>query len=103
MVDMMFKDSFETITEEMSNWEGCERYVEAIKHFKTCFKEKALKSYSPNTGPGAFNVLNHGDFHYKNMMYKMDKESGKVEDIMMVRSLLINFQEVLIKIHSFSA
>ena len=81
---MMFSESFDVLTEEMTKWDGFERYVEAIRHFKTCFKERALKSYSPNTGPGAFNVLNHGDFHFKNMLYKMDKEGGKIDDILMV-------------------
>ncbi|XP_070509090.1 uncharacterized protein [Chironomus tepperi] len=84
MVEMMFADSFELLTEEMSKWGGYERYIEAIQKFKTCFLEKALKTYSPNTGPGAFNVLNHGDFHYKNMLYKMNKDDGKVEDILML-------------------
>ncbi|KAG5668114.1 hypothetical protein PVAND_016067 [Polypedilum vanderplanki] len=41
--------------------------------------ERGLKSYTPSSGPFSFNVLNHGDFHLKNILYKINDE-GEVED-----------------------
>jgi len=82
--NMIYGSSYETLINLMSNWEGFEKYVEPIKKMKETYVEKSIKSYTPNTGHGAFNVLNHGDFHFKNMLYKMDKEGGKVEDFVMV-------------------
>lgn len=37
------------------------------------------KIYTANKGPFAFNVLNHGDFHMRNVMYKT-KADGEIED-----------------------
>ncbi|XP_070508925.1 uncharacterized protein [Chironomus tepperi] len=78
-----FGEGYKTLLTVMSKWNGFERYIEPIRQLSETYREKGLKSYSPNTGPGAWNVLNHGDFHLKNMLYKMDKDSGKVEDVMM--------------------
>ena len=78
----MFSEGYDALLGNMSNWEGFEHFLEPIKHFKDTIFEKILKTYQPSSGPGAFNVLNHGDFHFKNMLYKMDNEGGKIEDFM---------------------
>lgn len=81
----MFTESFDIITEVMSKWDGFQQFIEPIKQFKTCYAELGLKSYTPNSGLGAFNVLNHGDFHFKNMLYKMNND-GEIDDFIAVSS-----------------
>jgi hypothetical protein len=86
MMKMMTAQAYEYITSAMPTWDGFEKLVEPIKNFKDVLLEKNLKTYTPNSGPGAWNVLNHGDFLMKNLMYKMRKEGEGVEDFMMVSS-----------------
>jgi len=86
----IFDANFDIFLNYIHEWEGYEEFIEPIKNFRTVFAEKCRKSYQPNTGVGAFNVLNHGDFHLKNVLYKMNKEDGKVEDFVAV-SLKMNF------------
>jgi hypothetical protein len=76
--------NFDTFLDYIQEWGGYEEFIEPIKNFRTVFAEKGRKSYQPNTEDGAFNVLNHGDFHLKNVLYKMSKEDGKVEDFVAV-------------------
>jgi hypothetical protein len=81
----MFGEGYEALLNCMSGWEGFEKYLEPIKHFKDIAITKILKTYSPSLEVGAINVLNHGDFHFKNMLYKMGEDGGKIADFMMVR------------------
>ncbi|KAL7013976.1 hypothetical protein ACKWTF_015676 [Chironomus riparius] len=76
--------AYEHFTQMMPEWGGFDKFVEPIKHFKEVFLEKNMKTYSPSSGPGAWNVLNHGDFLMKNLMYKMKKEGEGVDDLMML-------------------
>jgi hypothetical protein len=82
--EKMFSEGYEALLNCMSKWEGFEPYLEHIKHFMDIILEKSLKTYSPSSEIGAFNVLNHGDFHFKNMLYKTGNEDGKVQDFMML-------------------
>ncbi|KAL7013979.1 hypothetical protein ACKWTF_015679 [Chironomus riparius] len=81
--NMIYGNSYDTLIGLMSKWEGFEEFVEPLKKMRQSYMEKSAKSYTACTGSGAFNVLNHGDFHFKNMLYKMDKDGGKVEDFVM--------------------
>ncbi|CAG9811446.1 unnamed protein product [Chironomus riparius] len=76
----IFTANFDIFLNYISEWEGYEEFIEPIKNFRTVYAEKCQKSTKPNTGAGAFNVLNHGDFHLKNVLYKINKEDGKIED-----------------------
>jgi thiamine kinase-like enzyme len=70
-------DAFVEVLEE---WGGYEEYVEKLKIFKASFEQKGQELYKPN--PNGFNVLNHGDFHVKNLLFK--KNEGKIEDFFML-------------------
>ena len=87
--NMIYGNSYDTLIGLMSKWEGFEEFIEPLKKLRQSYMEKSAKSYTPSTASGAFNVLNHGDFHFKNMLYKMDKEGGKVEDFVMVCSQFV--------------
>lgn len=72
--------------EVLKTWEGYEHY--AVKVVKTLenYNVKGRKTFSPNTTNNGYNVLNHGDFHAKNMMYD-NLKSPKDSQI-----LVIDFQ-----------
>ena len=80
----MFDEGFEVVIEEISRWEGYEKYIEPLKKLQETYYEKGKITYTPNPGPNGYNVLNHGDFHKKNILYKIDKENGDVKDLMTV-------------------
>ena len=70
-------------TESIKEWEGYDKYVEHFEVFKTNYLSKVLKTYAPNHNEFGFNVLNHADFHIKNLMFKMDSQE-KIEDFLFV-------------------
>lgn len=69
--------------DELRTWEGFEKYEEKVKKLFENHNLKGRKTFSPSSG---YNVLNHGDFHAKNMMFKNMFNSKEAE------ILLIDFQ-----------
>ncbi|XP_016952867.1 uncharacterized protein LOC108026441 [Drosophila biarmipes] len=58
-------------------------YFEKIAlHFKDRVKD-VMKDYRTNPVPG-YNVLCHGDYHCRNMMFKHNRETGDFEDCMLL-------------------
>lgn len=80
----MFTESFDVITEVMSKWDGFQQFIDPIKKFQSCYAEMGLKSYTPNASFSGYNVLNHGDFHYKNVLYKLKNDGKEIEDFITV-------------------
>jgi hypothetical protein len=80
----MFNDSFDVVVDKLKTWDDCEKFIEPLQNFKNSYLTKGKQSFTPNKGAFAFNVLNHGDFHGNNVLYKM-KEDGSVEDVIFVR------------------
>lgn len=65
---------------ELKKWPEYERYVPKFEALRQNLLEMGKKIYSPSRN--GFNVLNHGDFHYKNMMVK--KEGHEITDVVFV-------------------
>lgn len=74
--DKFFAESIETLAEVLATWEGYEFYAEKLQAFVSKFVEVGKNFYQPD--PNGFSVLNHGDFHVKNLLFK--KVEDKVED-----------------------
>lgn len=51
--------------------------------------DKFKAVFTANTTDG-YNVLNHGDFHYKNMMVKQGGDKS-IEDVLFVSIVLMQF------------
>ncbi|XP_059621270.1 uncharacterized protein LOC132264938 [Phlebotomus argentipes] len=61
-------EGFDYLKAEVDNWPGYEVIAEKLATQNATFPPKLLKIYESNPEPG-FNVLCHGDFHIKNMMF----------------------------------
>lgn len=70
--------------DEVRTWEGYEVITEKLEALVKKFEELGNKIYE--TGRGSFNVLNHGDFHFNNMLFKKDKD-GKIADVVFVSEI----------------
>lgn len=82
MADMMFDQGLDAFIEVAKEEGGFERFIPKLEAFKKTYLNKALESYSSKGH--AFNVLNHGDFHTKNLLLKKNDED-KVEKFCFVR------------------
>lgn len=83
MADMMFEQGLEAFIDVAREWKGFERFISPLETFKQQYLSKALKTYTANRSDFGFNVLNHGDFHTKNMLFKKTAD-GAVEDFYFV-------------------
>lgn len=81
-----FDEFFEVLINFMSEWGGYDEFIEPVENFRKCYKEKIGKIHSPSSGARAINVLSHGDFHPKNVLYKIGDNEVNVEDFVMVRN-----------------
>ncbi|XP_055696334.1 uncharacterized protein LOC129797607 [Lutzomyia longipalpis] len=64
----VFFDGFDYLKEEVENWPGYEVVAEKLAIQNATFMEKIRKVYQPNP-ESSINVLCHGDFHVRNMMF----------------------------------
>uniref|UniRef100_A0A182QN23 CHK kinase-like domain-containing protein n=1 Tax=Anopheles farauti TaxID=69004 RepID=A0A182QN23_9DIPT len=73
-------ENFTMFTEEIAHWEGCAVYAERLKKMLPTFVERGVSIYA---GRGfSLNVLNHGDFHYNNMLFSIDSDEHRsVRDV----------------------
>ncbi|XP_075145405.1 uncharacterized protein LOC142220262 [Haematobia irritans] len=86
MLETMLKSSMTNFIDMLSCHEEFDVYFEKIKILKDTLDRKCkdlFRSSAQNNDSGGIFVLNHGDFHMRNMMFKFNKR-GKMEDIMMV-------------------
>lgn len=60
----------------VATWEGYENYSPHLDTFKTAYLSKLLRSYKPNRAELGYNVLNHADFHIRNMLFKKDADDN---------------------------
>lgn len=78
-VQNFFHESIDTFIDAVAEWPGYESYVPKLKEFRKTFYETGKHIYSP----AIHNVLNHGDFHIKNLVgTKLD--NGLIDDFYMV-------------------
>lgn len=70
-----------TLAKLCRGWPGYESYGERLDHMKGFILSKLKDIYEVKPS-NLFNVLNHGDMHSKNMMFKI--EEGVTKDILLV-------------------
>lgn len=75
LVDLFFRNSVEIFQEVLSTWEGCDEYLEKLDNLKEHLSEIGSSCYAANHPQRGYNVLNHGDFHLRNILVKTDKQN----------------------------
>ena len=83
IVDMVVNQGLEAFIEVAKEWDGFETFIPNLKRFKSRYLNRVLNTYTPNSEEKGFNVLNHADFHLKNMLFKKNAESA-IEDFYFV-------------------
>lgn len=91
---MLFDKPLRIFIEVLSTWKGYEKYIEPLKAFRKNFVSLGLKSYRPHKGSTTINVLNHGDFHSRNVLFRKDMD-GTLSDMIMVSLITLDIFDLL--------
>lgn len=80
---------FNVLASRVKGWGGSmETVSQKLVALSPMMYPKLLKIFAPN--PRGYNVLNHGDFHMKNILFR-EKENGKVGDVRLVSGIFSSF------------
>lgn len=109
-METYFVDGVRAFREVVSTWDGFESYLPKIEHLIENICDIGKRSFVRNEPGSGYNVLNHGDFHLRNILMKLDTDASKrLENFRLVRikfdiklSSSINFR-VLFRLISKSA
>lgn len=94
------QENIQYFAEVIKEWEGFEDVSEKLIRFIDNFQENGVRVYSPNASNDGFNVLNHGDLTYKNMMAQtIDNE---IKDVVFVSTQLLYALNIKLAIYNFS-
>ncbi|CRL00979.1 CLUMA_CG014162, isoform A [Clunio marinus] len=75
VIETFFRDTLEAFREILITWEGYEDFIPRFDAFKEHVGEIGIKCYTANKPEDGYNVLNHGDFHLRNILFKMNSEN----------------------------
>jgi Ecdysteroid kinase-like family len=82
-LNTLFAEAFLYLKRAVEKWPGDnEVLLEKLQGIYSTWYEKGQAAYK---GFGDFGVLSHGDFHFKNVMYKYNGD--KFEDLLLVNPL----------------
>ncbi|XP_058119629.1 uncharacterized protein LOC131284812 [Anopheles ziemanni] len=73
-------ENFSIFTEELEKWDGYGKYAERLRNIQPTFIERGVGIYDGAKNGCAISVINHGDFHYNNMLFKLDNDH-RVADV----------------------
>ncbi|XP_052890797.1 uncharacterized protein LOC128299007 [Anopheles moucheti] len=79
VLEWMFGKNLKAFNEALRTWQGCERFVEPFERAFADYADRLHNIYSCKTSGRLYNVLNHGDFHAKNLLHQFNDENGIVE------------------------
>lgn len=82
------KNNMTLFIEEIKTWDGFEMIADKMENLEAKFEASGIKVYQSNGAEG-YCVLNHGDFHYNNMVFKKDSE-GKLSDVLFVSYISVS-------------
>lgn len=69
-------ESYRYFVNELRKWEGYEDYAERLSGLEASFFAKGREIFTAKSN--GFNVLNHGDLNFKNILTKDDDERNDV-------------------------
>jgi hypothetical protein len=85
MAEIMFNQSLEAFIDVAKEWNEFQKYIPHLEKFKKRYLNLGKKTYSPNRINFGYNVLNHADFHLKNMLFRKNAD-GAIDDFYMVKA-----------------
>lgn len=77
---------------ELTQEWGMDLVAEKLKALRPHFVEKLMKVYLPN--PTGLSILNHGDFHIRNLLFRYDQQDPSTYDAIYCVSILVYLLEV---------
>mgnify|MGYP002655305106 CR=1 FL=1 len=81
--EFLFGRSIQGFAEVLKSWEGFEKFVAPLEAYRKNYQSKVLKTYKENRSEFGYNVLNHADFHIRNLLFKKNA-SDAIEDFLFV-------------------
>uniref|UniRef100_A0AAG5CV28 CHK kinase-like domain-containing protein n=1 Tax=Anopheles atroparvus TaxID=41427 RepID=A0AAG5CV28_ANOAO len=67
-------ENFSIFAEELSRWDGYGKYAERLRNMQPRFIERGIQIYEGTKAGFSTNLLNHGDFHFNNMLFQFDND-----------------------------
>ncbi|XP_055605520.1 uncharacterized protein LOC129753699 [Uranotaenia lowii] len=74
-------NNFAILADVCEKWPGYEQYPEKLREIRHHIMKKMNQTYTASES-SLYQVLNHGDLHCKNMMFKI--EEGETKDILLI-------------------
>lgn len=74
-------ESVEAFTEVLADWGGYDDYVDRLKTYRENLIDLGKRLYEPDVN--GYNVLNHGDFHVKNLLFQKS-DDDKIREFFMM-------------------
>lgn len=84
-----FEDTLIVFKGVLETWEGCESFLPKLDYLMKHLGDIGQKSYTPNKPGNGYNVLNHGDFHSRNILLKHNAAS-QIEKFLFVSYLIFS-------------
>jgi mRNA-degrading endonuclease HigB of HigAB toxin-antitoxin module len=82
-VKEIFQDMLAAFKEVVATWDGFQQYISNIDNLVQNVAAIGQKEFVPNTLGQGYNVLNHADFHLRNILVKKTPEK-RIEDALFV-------------------
>lgn len=83
----LYSSSVKVFQEVLETWDGYQEYIPKIQTFMQQIGEIGRKSQTANKPNNGYNVLNHGDFHLRNILVKLDSQN-RLQQFNFVRSII---------------
>lgn len=75
----MFRPMFSSYIDTICSWDDFKEIRPRLQEFKASFADQYKQVYTANPGSEGYNVLNHGDFHGKNLLHLLDDQRRVVK------------------------
>ncbi|XP_053697334.1 uncharacterized protein LOC128744380 isoform X2 [Sabethes cyaneus] len=86
----LFCTLFNLFIDSVSSWEEYRSLGAKLRTLKDQFVHRMKQIYRPSSVSTAYNVLNHGDFHARNLLHKIETLDNGLERVQ--QTALIDFQ-----------
>ncbi|EDW84840.1 uncharacterized protein Dwil_GK12931 [Drosophila willistoni] len=101
MEDPMVTSGMDNFLQFLNKHPSLSKYIPYFEKMKGNYLEKLadfMTEYRRNPRDDGYYVLCHGDYHIRNMMFKHDKETGNLQDCMLVDFQICNLCPITVDI-----